>query len=222
MDFGGYKLVIEDENGKREVILKTNVRAPVTGDWVQDAEGRWYAIRLAMHPKMSSARPDVRGLVLYGVPVESLESNPQAPNDDPPPGPEGSPSTPKGPRTKPSLRVLSFDPPRAADSQIFPPALVLTLVVAGYQEQSFQFESAKFDAWKLVHSDSHWFLEPLPRASAEELRRLSREAVCQLRTVENYVFGEWPVQAAASLPSSNVLDLASYRQIKSAGMPRGK
>jgi hypothetical protein len=63
---------------------------------------------------------------------------------------------------------------------------VLTLVGCGYQEQSVLFEHAKFETWRLTHSGSQWLLASTPGTLADDLRRLSREALFQMRQVESW------------------------------------
>jgi hypothetical protein len=83
------------------------------------------------------------------------------------------------------------------------------------------FESAKFETWKLIHSESHWFLVPTNDAFADEMRWLSREALFQMRQVEGFILNEWPILAAAFEETTKLLDLESYRRTKRAGATRG-
>src|SRR5579859_984405 len=142
MDFGGYALIVQHEDGRRETMeLKADVTVPDVGDWVQGTDDRWYIIKLRRHPKIKASEPALRGVVLYGVPAESLRAElPES--DDEPSRPKGSSGAEASP-PKPSFVVLSFQNPRKPAAEYLPPALVLTLVAAGYQEQSLFFERAK-------------------------------------------------------------------------------
>jgi hypothetical protein len=222
MDFGEFTLVLEDEGGRREVVLSATVRAPVANEWV-DVDGRWYQVRLVTHQQLESntARKHL-GLTMFAVPIGPTGNNTPGPGGgEPPPNDSETPSSAAQGEASPSLSVLPFKPPSSSACAFFPAPLVLTLMACAYSEQSILFEAAKFEAWTVVHREQRWCLERAAAASADECRRLSREALYQFREAETYILERWPLVDAASDPSSNVFDLAAYRQIKKSSAQGG-
>jgi hypothetical protein len=215
--------VLYSDGSVRRVPLRTDKRLPVAGEWV-DVEGEWCEVHLGMHPRRPGADDDIRDLLLYAVPVPvgttpPGTTGPKIGNVSPFPR-GGFPSGSGGHSAGPRLEVLPFVPPSTADCAYFPPALVLTLVVSGYQEQSILLESAKFETWRLMRSESHWFLARTSDELADELRWWSREALFQMRQAEGFILREWPMLLAAS-DGTQLLDLDSYRRAKAARAQNG-
>src|SRR5262245_21667508 len=111
MDLGEFTLVLEDENGRRELPLSATVRAPVVGEWV-DVEGRWYQVRLVTHSPFEpdsvdsfDTLPRRLGLTLFAVPVRTGGKN----GRHEPARAEGTP--PSGNGVRPGLKVIPFEPP---------------------------------------------------------------------------------------------------------------